>query len=119
MERLECKRLSQLADTVVGRPNVPKPKFIEIPVQYATDRLADAQQLKAPKKDLAKYFLGMLDPDFKDFSFGDVKVTTLTQRKKAELNLPSSWRLVPQPDPERFLCFAILSLQIVRVLSSC
>jgi esterase/lipase superfamily enzyme len=96
------KRLSQLTDTVVRGPTAPKPSFVELRFNYATDRLADPEQVKLLNKDPTKYFLGRLDPDFKDFSFGTVSVTIPTQRKPGELNLPSSWSFTRQPDPDRF-----------------
>ena len=102
LERLECKRLSELTDTVVRGPAAPKPNFVQMRVNYATDRLVNPEEIKAPGKDPSKHFLGALDPDFKDFSFGIVTVTIPTQRKPGELNLPSSWSFVQQPDPDRF-----------------
>lgn len=102
IERLECKHLSQLNDPVVRGPAEPKPNFVEIHINFATDRLANSVQVTSPKPDPSKYFSGILDPDFKDFSFGTVTVTIPTRRLPGELNLPSFWNFVRQPDPERF-----------------
>jgi esterase/lipase superfamily enzyme len=62
----------------------------------------NSDETGASAKDPSKHFLGTLDPDFKDFSFGTVTVTIPTQRKPGELNLPSSWNFVKQTDPERY-----------------
>ena len=110
LERQECKRLASLSDTVIRGPAATKPSFVELPVGYATDRLIDPQQAKAARKDFHRLYSGALDPDFKDFSYGTVKVTIPTQRKPGELNLPNSWQFVGQPDPERFFVLRDISV---------
>jgi esterase/lipase superfamily enzyme len=102
LERLECKPLSELKDPVVRGPSEPKPNFVELRVNYATDRLANPEATGTPSVDASKYFSGNLDTDFKDFSFGTLKVTIPTHRAPGELNLPHSWNFVSQKDPTRF-----------------
>jgi esterase/lipase superfamily enzyme len=110
LERQECKRLATISDTVIRGPAGTKPRFVELPVGYATDRLIDPQQGTAARRDFNRLFSGVLDPDFKDFSYGTVKVTIPTQRRPGELNLPSSWQFVSQPDPERFFVLRDISV---------
>jgi esterase/lipase superfamily enzyme len=100
LERLECEPLSELKDSVVRGPTQPKPNFVELKVNYATDRLPNLEA--TPDPDPGKYFSGNLDSNFKDFSFGTVTVTIPTRRAPGELNLPRSWNFVTQKDPTRF-----------------
>ena len=100
-ERLECARLLQLKDPVVRSAAAP-PKFLEVPIAYATDRLPDADQFVAPRKDPYRYFTGKLDPDFKDFSFGTVTVSIPTNRNPGELNLPPWWKLIDRGNPDLY-----------------
>jgi esterase/lipase superfamily enzyme len=100
LERLECKHLSELSDPVVRGSSLPKPNFIELNVDYATDRLPNPGTTKT--RNPSQYFSGTLDPDFKDFSFGTVRVTIPTNRNSGELNLPRFWNFVNQSDPEHF-----------------
>jgi esterase/lipase superfamily enzyme len=99
-ERLECKHLSELSDPVVRGPSSPKPNFVELGVNYATDRLVNpgAEALGDP----SKHFSNTLDSNFKDFSFGTARITIPTNRTPGELNLPRSWNFVSQNDPTRF-----------------
>lgn len=100
LERLECRRLSLLKDSIVRGPAAPKVNFVEMRISYATDRLRDAKQDKGPR-DWSRYFSGDTDPDFKDFAFGKVVVTIPTQRQPGDMKVPGS-RFVGQPDPARY-----------------
>lgn len=97
LDRLECEHLSQLNDPVFRGPAGPKPSFVEIRVNYATDRVATPAE-----PDSGKQFSGRLDPNFQDFSFGTMRITIPTLHKPGELNLPGFWEFVRQPDPNRF-----------------
>jgi esterase/lipase superfamily enzyme len=107
LERLECEHLGQLNDAVLRGPAGPKPSFVEIKVNYATDRVASPSE-----SDPGKRFSGKLDADFQDFSFGTLRITIPTVHKPGELNLPSFWEFVSQPDPSRF--FTIEDLQALN-----
>lgn len=101
MERLECKRLSQLKEAVVRAPGAPKPNFVEMRFSYATDRLRDPKADSAARKDWSRYYTGDTNPDFKDFAFGKVVVTIPTQRRPGDMKVPGT-RFVGQPDPARY-----------------
>lgn len=101
MERLECKRLSELKEAVVRGPAAPKPNFVEMRISYATDRLRDTKNDKAARRDWSRYYSGDTNPDFKDFTFGKVAVTIPTLRRPGEMKVPGS-RFVGQPDPARY-----------------
>lgn len=101
LERLECKRLSLLKDSVVRGPAAPEVNFVEMRISYATDRLRDPKQEKGAPTDWNRYFSGDTDPDFKDFSFGKAVVTIPTQRQPGDMKVPGS-RFVGQPDPARY-----------------
>ena len=98
LERLECVRLKGLRDPLtsatdrapVRGPNAIEPNFIEMRINYVTDRLRQSDPVKLARNDPNEYFSGTLDADFKDFSFGKVAVTIPTQRQPGELNLPSA-----------------------------
>ena len=102
LQRLECKRLSDLPDDVARGPNAPPLNFVRMLVNFATDRLKEIGATGAESKNAARYFSGNLDPEFKDFTFGAVPVTIPTQRQPGELNLPPWWRLVDRPNPGRY-----------------
>jgi esterase/lipase superfamily enzyme len=102
LERLECQRLNALQDPVLRGPGTPPPNFVELRLHYATDRRRNTDTDTATAKDPSRHFLGELNADFKDFSFGQVTVTIPTQRRPGELNLPASWRFVGRPDPTRY-----------------
>ena len=110
LERLECVRLKGLRDPLtsatdrapVRGPNAVEPNFIEMRINYVTDRLRQSDPVKLARNDPNDYFSGTLDADFKDFSFGKVAVTIPTQRQPGELNLPSSWAFVGEPDATRY-----------------
>jgi hypothetical protein len=97
LERLECKQLSETQDPVVRGPSAPSPNFIEMKVNYATDRTV-VQNSPEPEK----HFSGTLDPNFVDFSFGQARITIPTRRQPGELNLPEFWNFVNRPDPNRY-----------------
>lgn len=101
LERLECKRLAALNDAVVRGPAAPKVNFLEMRISFATDRLREPVPDKGARES-SRYFSGVLDADFKDFTFGTVSVTIPTQRQPGELNLPGFWSFVGQPDPSRY-----------------
>ena len=101
LERLECKRLSLLKDSVVRGPAAPKVNFVEMRVNYATDRLRNPKQEKDASGSWNSYFSGDTDPDFKDFTFGKAVVTIPTQRQPGDMKVPGS-RFVDQPDPARY-----------------
>lgn len=111
LQQLECASLVKLNDPVVRSITAP-PKFLEVPVAYATDRLADKNQANAPQKDPYRYFTGTLDPDFRDFSFGTVVVSIPTNRQPGELNLPPWWKLIDRGNPELYF-----QLNAISVLS--
>lgn len=75
LERLECKRLSLLKDSVVRGPAAPKVHFVEMRISYATDRLRGTKEEKSASKDWTRYYSGDTKPDFKDFAFDKVAVT--------------------------------------------
>ena len=110
LERLECVRLKGLSDPLtsatdrapVRGPNAIEPNFIEMRINYVTDRLRQSDPVKLARNDPNEYFSGTLDADFKDFSYGKVAVTIPTQRQPGELNLPSSWAFVGEPDATRY-----------------
>jgi len=101
LERLECKRLSQLVDPVVRGPGAPKLNFVETRISYVTDRLrnADADDRKA--KDWSRHYTGDTDPDFKDFAFGKVVVTIPTHRQPGDMKVRDA-RFVTQPELARY-----------------
>ena len=117
LERLECVRLKGLSDPLAIGPNgVPvrgssgvEPNFVELRINYVTDRLKESDPVKVARNDPNEYFSGTLDADFKDFSFGKVAVTIPTQRQPGELNLPSAWSFVGEPDSSRY--FVIRSVE--------
>jgi esterase/lipase superfamily enzyme len=102
LERLECTSLGKLNDAVVRGPSEPKPNFVELRVNYATDRLPNPETARTSNTDPTKYFTGILDPNFHDFSFGTLRITIPTRRAPGELSLPRSWNFVDQSDPARF-----------------
>lgn len=117
LERLECVRLKGLSDALVTGPNgIPvrtsngvEPNFVEMRIDYVTDRLKESDPVKVARNDPHEYFSGTLDADFKDFSFGKLAVTIPTLRQPGELNLPSAWEFVGEPDSSRY--FLIRSVE--------
>ena len=111
LERLECVRLKGLSDPLAAGPNgAPvrgsngvEPNFVEMRINYVTDRLKQSDPVKLARNDPNEYFSGTLDADFKDFSFGKVAVTIPKQRQPGELNLPSAWAFAGEPDSTRYL----------------
>ena len=80
LQKLECSRLARLPAPVV-RGGATPPTFVEVPIDYATDRKPDSSQAGAGKKDPNTYFTGTLQESFNDFSFGTVTVSIPTTRK--------------------------------------
>lgn len=98
LERLECKRLSLLKDSVARGAAAPKLNYVETRISYATDRLREPKQERA---DWSHYFSGNTNPEFKDFSFGTAVVTIPTQRQPGDMKVAGA-RFVEQPDPARY-----------------
>jgi esterase/lipase superfamily enzyme len=104
-QQLECRRLTRVSENITRGPRGPgpsdQPRFVEVPVLYATDRMPDPSQTTSVSNPSA-FYSGTLNPNFRDFSFGTTKVSIPTNRKPGDLNLPPWWKFATQADPSQY-----------------